>query len=174
MRTNRAVDAAWRDLGEAIGIAIAALALLLFATIVVAVLLRRSLLVPIRRLAHDITRAAQRNDDPAPLDPGTRVHEFQTIANSYNNLAQALEDEIRARLRMAAELQRARSAAGAAMRTRDALAARVPDRQNTKRPESAALPLDVQNRDSQNTAASLVDTAAPQVRPRGSRRRRRS
>jgi hypothetical protein len=171
-RTTRAVDAAWRELGHAIGIAIAGVALLLLATIVAAVLLRRSLLVPIRRLAHDITGAAQRNDDPAPLDPATRIPEFHTIANAYNTLAQALEDEIRARLRMAVELQRARSAADTATRTGHPVVARSRDQHATDL--QAAVPSrDVQDLDSENTPARL-NIAEPRGKPRGSKRRRRN
>jgi hypothetical protein len=153
-RTNRAVDAAVRHLGQAIGIAIGAIALLLLLTIAVAVALERSMLRPIRRLAREVGDSARQ--PAAPVDAGTRIAEFQAIATAYNELARALESEARARLHMTVELQRARAAADSAERTRHALAERLREHQAANAPQPAPAPLDV--------AAS----------PRGARRRRRN
>jgi hypothetical protein len=173
VRTNREVDAAWSALGHAIGIAIGAGALLLLLIVVAAAVLRRSMLVPLRRLSRDMEGVAQRRV-AAPLDPGTRIAEFKTIASAYNELAQVIENEVRARMRMSLEVQQARSAADSAMRSRDALAARVLEQEEAKSAQPALGPLDSQNLVSEEPPPKVVDIGAPRNRPRGSKRRRRN
>jgi HAMP domain-containing protein len=154
-RTTRGVDAAWQRLGYAIGVAIGAVALMLLLTIAGAVALKRSMLRPIRRLAREV-EDVDRRQSTTPLDPGTRIAEFQAIATAYNELTQTLEREVRARLRMTVELQKARAAADSAERSREALLARLREREEANAPQSMPAPLD--------RPAS----------PRGSKRRRRN
>ena len=135
-RTNRGMDAALQQLGNAIGFAIGAVALMLLLTIAAALALKRSMVLPISRLARDVEGISKR-DKAAPLDAGTRIAEFQTLAKGYNDLTQALEDEIRARLRMTVELQKARSAAEAAARDRDALLVHIQDQHEANEPQPA-------------------------------------
>lgn len=164
-RTNRGVDAATRQLGHAIGIAIGAVALLLVLTIAVGVVLRRAMLRPIARLVQDVEGLAQR-DHTAALEPATRIAEFQAIAKAFNERTQAVENEIRARLRMAVELHDARAAADSVTRAHETLLARLREEQNAKAGQSAAARRHVQD--------VLTETPdAPPAKPRGSKRRRR-
>jgi hypothetical protein len=165
-RTNRSVDAATRQLGHAIGIAIGAVALLLILTIVVGVVLRRAMLRPITRLAHDVQGLAQRNH-AAALEPAARVAEFETIAKAFNELTQTVENEIRARLRMAAELHEARSAADSAARAHEALLARLRAKQQAKTGESPRAALDL-------LEPRNAPPDAARGKPRASKRRRRN
>lgn len=142
-RTKRGVDTAMHDLGSAIGIAIAAMAFVLLLIVGIALLMSRSMLRPVRRLAHAAERISERND-PAPIEAGSRVPELQVIAKAFNDVADALENEIRARLRMTVELQKARSAADSAARARDALLARIHSEEQAKAPQFAPAPLDLQ------------------------------
>jgi methyl-accepting chemotaxis protein len=166
VRTNRGVDAATRQLGHAIGIAIGAVALLLVLTIAIGVGLRRAMLRPIARLARDAEGLSQR-DHTAVLEPATRIAEFQAIAKAFNDLKQAGENEIRARLRMAVELHDARSAAESVTRAHEALLARLRDEQNAKTGQSAAA-----RRHVQDVVTETLDE--PPAKPSGSKRRRRN
>jgi hypothetical protein len=165
-RTNRSVDAAVRQLGHAVGIAIGAVALLLILTIAVGILLRRAMLRPIARLAHDVQGLTQRSH-MAALEPATRVAEFQEIAKAFNELTQTVENEIRARLRMAAELHDARSAADSATRAHEALLARLRGKREANVEPPVLPPVDLQN-------LGKETPDAPLGKPRGSKRRRRS
>ncbi len=160
-RTNRAMDAAVQRLGHAIGIALGAAALMVLLTIAAGVLLRTTIMRPIGRLARDVE--VTESDSGALLDPGTPIVEFQSIAKAHNDLKEALENEVRARLRLTLELQKARSAADAAARAHDELLVRMQEQQAPEAPEGE-----------EQAAARVVNIGAPDRKPRGSKRRRRN
>jgi signal transduction histidine kinase len=160
-RTKRSVDTAMHDLGSAIGIAIAAMAFVLLLIVGIALLMSRSMLRPVRRLAHAAESISERND-PAPFDARSRVPELQVIAKAFNDVTDALENEIRARLRMTVELQKARSAADSAVRARDAALLRMQSEAETKAPQFAPAPLDLQ---------ALISEALSRIRPKAAQKK---
>lgn len=159
-RTSRAMDIAVTRLGHAIGFAIGAAALLVLLTVAAGALLRTSIMRPIGRLARDLEDVTQPNSG-AVLDPGTRIVEFQSIARAHNDLKEALENEVRARLRLTLELQKARSSAEAAAEAHDALLVRMREQQRHARRGDEKAPVQV------------ADMGEGAGKPRSSKRRRR-
>jgi hypothetical protein len=161
-RTNRALHDAVQRLGHAIGIALGAAALMVLLTIAAAIVLRTSIMRPIGRLARGVEQVPEPKGRGL-LDPGTPFVEFQSIAKAHNDLKETLENEVRARLRLTLELQKARSAADAAARAHDELLVRMQEQQ-----APGVLQAEEQ------AAARGVNLGAPDRKPRGSKRRRRN
>jgi signal transduction histidine kinase len=70
----------------------------------------RIVLRPIRRIAEGAARIAERNYG-ARVDSRKGLTELRDIADAFNHMAQAVEDDTRSRMQMALDLQRARAPA---------------------------------------------------------------
>lgn len=116
-RTHLAVEKATDRLQQAIVIACTAMSVLLILTLLGSAFIGRLVLKPIRRLAASADRIAQ-GDYTARVENGRAVAELNTVAAAFNNMAAAVEEDIRDRTKVSQELQDARSAAESATRAK--------------------------------------------------------
>ena len=116
-RTNLAVEKATDRLQQAIVIACTAMSALLILTLLGSAFIGRYVLKPIRRFAASADRIAQR-DYTTRVETGRAVAELNTVGAAFNNMATAVEEDIRNRTKVSRELQDARSAAESATRAK--------------------------------------------------------
>ncbi|HUP93616.1 MAG TPA: response regulator [Burkholderiales bacterium] len=116
-RTGLTVQRATEHLWRAIVLACAAMIVLLLLTIAGSLFINKSVLRPIRRIAAGADRIAEGNY-AARVKPGKAVVELNTVANAFNNMASAIEEDIQQRTKASQELQEARAAAETATRAK--------------------------------------------------------
>ena len=116
-RSNKSVQTATDQLLRAIVLASGAMAVLLIMALYTSFFLGRYVVTPINKFAEGADRIADGNYTTR-LNPGKAVAELSTVAKGFNNMAAAIEEDIRQRIQASLELQDARGAAEAATRAK--------------------------------------------------------
>jgi signal transduction histidine kinase/CheY-like chemotaxis protein len=117
LRTNESVRASTERLLQAIVLAAAAMGVLLAMALVASLVIDRNVLNPIQRFAVVADRIAG-GDYQTRLEPPKAVAELNTVASAFNNMAEAIEEDIRNRQRVQGELEEARSVAESATKAK--------------------------------------------------------
>ena len=117
LRTSDSVRASTERLLQAIVLAAAAMGVLLALALVASLFIDRNVLNPIQRFAVVADRIAG-GDYQTRLEPPKAVAELNTVASAFNNMAEAIEEDIRNRQRVQVELEEARSVAESATKAK--------------------------------------------------------
>ncbi len=124
-RTQGVVDRTRGELERAIAAAIVANLALLPLVLTVIVLMRRRVLVPIARMAELAEQHASGDHRGRIGRPAAWVHELTLLGQAQDDMAQAVEDELRRRDRTERELKAARSQAEQAARAKSSFLANM-------------------------------------------------
>ena len=116
-RTQASVQESTRGLLQAITLAASAMGALLVLTLLASFFIDRYVLSPIQTSATLVDRIAS-GEYQSRLEPSTAVVELNRLATAFNNMAAAIEEDIRQRQQVQTELEHARSVAVSATRAK--------------------------------------------------------